>query len=281
MYSLKYCIAFVLTLSASLNVIGQSNNFKKAFEFGVFGGGAYYIGDINPSVHFVYSKPAYGGVFRYNLSKRHTFRVTGTYGEVYGDDANSSDPWQVNRNLNFQSKLFELAAGFEVCLLPYAINDMKNRFTPYFFYKLAWLRMNPTTSNVNGNEFELNDFGTEGQGSQLSDQRNYKLNQLSVPLGLGIKFNIVRRVAISLEYGIRMTFTDYMDDVSGDYVNTLSLIALKGSLAGDFSDPSLNNAGSITGANRGNPNNKDWYAFYGAMLTIKPWKYNVCNMFQQ
>ncbi|MFK8039130.1 MAG: DUF6089 family protein [Crocinitomicaceae bacterium] len=279
MYNVKYRIIFIFLLCFSLSLKAQSDNFKKAFEIGVFGGGGYYIGDLNPTTHFVYSKPAFGGIIRYNLSKRHSFRITGTYGEVYANDANSSDPWQVNRNLNFQSKLFEVAAGFEICLLRYAINDMKYRFTPYFFYEVAWLKMNPMTTNSNGNEALLNDFGTEGQGTELSSQRNYFRNQFTVPLGIGIKFNIVRRIAISLEYGIRKTFTDYMDDVSGNYVDlasvTNSLTAI------ELADPSLNNISSLPGTNRGNANNKDWYAFYGAMLTIKPWKYNVCSMFQQ
>ncbi len=279
MFKFKYLLLLV-TLISGICLTAQSNNFKKAFEVGIFGGGAYYIGDLNPNSHFVYSEPAFGGIIRYNLSKRHSFRLTGTYGTISANDANSSDPWQVNRNLNFQSKLYEVAAGFEICLMKYAINDMKNRFTPYFFYELAWLRMNPT-SNASNSEFALNDFGTEGQGTELSGRNNYLLNQISVPLGIGIKFNIVKRVALSLEYGIRMTFTDYMDDVSGDYVNAVSLSQLKGDLAVEFADPSLDGIGSVEGANRGNPNNKDWYAFYGAMLTIKPWKYNVCSMFQQ
>lgn len=266
----------------SVTCYAQSNNFKKAFEIGVFGGGAYYIGDLNPTSHFVASEPAFGGIIRYNLSKRHSFRLTGTYGTISADDANSSDPWQVNRNLNFSSNLLEVAAGFEICFLPYAINNMKrHRWTPYFFYELAWLRMNPTTSNINGNEVELSEFGTEGQGSPLSEENNYALNQLAVPLGIGVKFNIAKRIAMSLEYGIRMTFTDYLDDVSGDYVSQTDLTNLKGPLAASIADPSLNNVSRTVGYNRGNANNRDWYAFYGVMITFKPWKYNVCSMFQQ
>ena len=280
MLRLKYYL-FSFFLSVFVLSNAQSNNFKKAFEVGLFGGGSYYIGDLNPSTHFVGSKPAFGAIVRYNLSKRHSFRVTGSYGQISANDANSSDPWQVNRNLNFESKLYEVAAGFEICLLPYAINDMKNRFTPYFFYELAWLKMNPTTNNINGNEVLLSDFGTEGQGTELSDRKTYSLNQISVPLGVGIKFNIVKRVAISLEYGVRMTFTDYLDDVSGDYANQVAIANLRGPLAASIADPSLNNISSLPSANRGNPNNKDWYTFYGAMITIKPWKYNVCSMFQQ
>jgi len=83
---------------------------------------------------------------------------------------------------------------------------------------------------------------------------------------------------MSIEYGIRKTFTDYMDDVSGNYVDPDLLLAYNGSLAADLSDPSLGESTlSHAGFNRGNSSTKDWYAFYGIMITFNPFKYNVCR----
>ncbi|MFD1553776.1 hypothetical protein DNU06_09695 [Putridiphycobacter roseus] len=271
-FKLQITILFIMSVTL-LNA--QTDKFKKAFEFGFFGGGAYYIGDLNPTEHFVYSKPAGGIIMRYNLSTRHSMRFTATYGNVYGDDALSADDWQVNRNLNFSSDIYEVAAGFEICLKKYAINNMKYTFTPYLFYELAYFRMNPKTQ-YEGNDVFLHEIGTEGQGSDLSDKRSYSLNQLSVPLGVGFKFNLMKRVAVSFEYGIRVTFTDYLDDVSGNYVDNATFANLRGPIAAQLADPSLNGMSSIPGTARGNSNTKDWYAFYGAMITFKPWKYNVC-----
>lgn len=274
---LKLSITFLIILFVQINIFSQSDKFKRAFEIGVFGGGSYYIGDLNPSTHFKYSKPAGGAIVRYNLSTRHSMRFTASYGQVQGSDALSDDDWQVNRNLNFTSSIIEVAAGFEICLTKYAINNMRYRITPYLFYELAYFRMNPK-GTFNGNEVELKDFGTEGQGTELSDKRQYGINQISIPLGVGLKFNLAKRVAFSIEYGIRKTFTDYLDDVSGNYVDPVLLEQLSGPLAAQASDPSLNGISrQVSNANRGNPNNKDWYAFYGAMLTFKPWKYNVCS----
>ncbi len=274
MKQLKLQLTIILLVFSTL-AAAQTDKFKKAFEIGFFGGGSYYIGDLNPTKHFVYSKPAGGLIMRYNLSTRHSMRFTATYGNVYGDDALSSDQWQVNRNLNFNSDIYELAAGFEICLKKYAINNMRYTFTPYLFYELAYFRMNPKTS-FDGNEIFLQGIGTEGQGSTLSDKNNYSLNQISLPLGVGFKFNLMKRVAVSLEYGIRMTLTDYLDDVSGNYVNNTAFANLRGPMAAKLADPSLNGISNVPGAARGNSNTKDWYAFYGAMITFKPWKYNVC-----
>jgi len=264
-----------------LSFFGITNSFSQGYktssEFGFFGGGSYYIGDINPDKHFIYSKPAFGLIYRYNLTKRYSMRFTGTYGNVYGYDSDSRDKYQVQRNLNFKSTILELAFGMEVTMFNYNINNMKDPITPYFFYEIAFTKINPT-AEFNGEDYTLQNLGTEGQGTDLSDKNPYKLNQLTIPLGIGIKFNLRPRLAMSIEYGIRKTFTDYMDDVSGNYVDPDLLLAYNGSLAADLSDPSLGESTlSHAGFNRGNSSTKDWYAFYGIMITFNPFKYNVCR----
>ncbi|MFT5820994.1 MAG: hypothetical protein ACI8ZM_002242 [Crocinitomix sp.] len=255
-----------------------SQGFKTSAEVGFFGGGSYYIGDLNPSKHFVYSKLAYGGIFRYNLSTRHSLRFNVTYGNIYGEDSKSSDPYRVDRNLSFKTQVLEFAFGVELDLFRYRINDMKYPISPYFFYQLAYTRINPK-AELNGIDYALQPLATEGQGSGLTGTKNnrYKLNQFTVPLGIGLKFNLKKRIAISIEYGIRKTFTDYVDDVSGDYLDSDVITALNGPLAAEFSDRSLSE-GSKAGINRGTSLNKDWYSFYGIMLTFKPFKKDVCDM---
>lgn len=257
----------------------QSDRFRAAFEIGLMGGGAYYIGDLNPNTHFKYSDWAAGLIVRYNLSNRHSFRFTASYGNIYGDDSKSKDAYQINRNLSFYSDIIEIAAGFEIDLVKYRINDMKYPITPYFFYELAYFRMNPKVKDEFGNKIILQELGTEGQGTILNSKKQYSLNQISIPLGIGIKFNLKERLAISIEYGIRKTFTDYIDDVSGKYVNPLALQGVKGPLTAQLADPSLNHQSYFTeGLDRGNPRTKDWYSMYGLMITFKPWKRNICAM---
>ncbi len=257
----------------------QSDTFRAAFEMGIMGGGSYYIGDLNPKTHFKYSDWAGGLIVRYNLSNRHSFRMTASYGNIYGDDSKSKDAYQINRNLSFYSNIIEIAAGFEIDLVKYRINDMKYPISPYFFYEIAYFRMNPKVKDEFGNEIILQELGTEGQGTILNSKKPYNLNQISIPLGIGVKFNLKERLAISIEYGIRKTFTDYIDDVSGKYVNPLALQALKGPLASQLADPSLNHQSYFSeGMNRGNSRTKDWYSMYGLMITFKPWEINICAM---
>jgi len=260
-----------------LSGFSQSASFKRSFEFGAMGGGAYYVGDLN-NTHFKYSKPAFGLIMRYNLTRRYSFRMTASYGTVYGADSKSTSAYNVNRNLSFSSSLIEIAAGVELDLIQYRINDMKYPISLYFFYELAYFRMNPKGENPNGGDpIVLQELGTEGQGTVLNTNNQYSLNQIAIPFGLGLKFNLKKRVAVSFEYGIRKTYTDYLDDVSGKYVNPYLLSELKGPLAAQFADPSLNGQSyQRTGLDRGNPNTKDWYFMYGAMLTFNPWRNSVC-----
>lgn len=271
---MRHLFIFLL-LSVLGNSFAQSKTFRARFEMGVMGGGSYYIGDLNQGKHFSHSKPAFGAIVRYNLSTRASLRFTGTYGTVWGNDARSNDPYEVNRNLNFQSKIYELAFGVEIDVFKYRINDMKYPISPYFFYEIAYFRMDPKTE-FDGNEISLQTLGTEGQGTGLSSKRQYGLNQISLPVGIGVKINLAKRVAISFEYGVRKTFTDYLDDVSGNYVDPDLLRAENGPIAGSLSNPSLDGV-NRTGFNRGNSESKDWYVFYGAMITFKPFKRSICE----
>ena len=55
--------------------------------------------------------------------------------------------------------------------------------------------------------------------SEYPDNKPYKLTQLNVPLGVGIKYFVTENFAVSFEIVHRKTFTDYMDDVSNQYID--------------------------------------------------------------
>ncbi len=266
-------LAFLMISSFLMTISSYGQAYKTATEIGFFGGGSYYIGDLNSKKHVAYSQPAVGLVYRYNLSTRHSIRATAFYGKIKAADADAENQAQQMRNLSFESPVLEIAVGYELDLFHYRITDMKYPISPYFFYQVAYTRINPQT-NYQGNMVDLQPLGTEGQGTSQSSKSNYSLNQFTLPLGIGVKMNLRKGLAISLEYGIRKTFTDYLDDVSGNYVNRDVLRTENGPLAAELSNRSIDGS---TGLNRGNPVNKDWYAFYGVMLTFKPFNRNVCE----
>ena len=81
-----------------------------------------------------------------------------------------------------------------------------------------------------------------------------------------MKIPIDKKFTIGIEYGIRFTGTDYIDDCSTTYPDKLVLKNNNGEMAAYFSNPALQqNPGdelyntTLTGQQRGNSNNNDSY----------------------
>jgi hypothetical protein len=248
-------IYFLLLLSFS----GYAQIRKRTFaqrELGFYGGASYYIGDINPRQHFKASNPAAGIFFRYAKTYRYAFRFGLNYGRISGDDAVSSEADQKERNLNFRSDLYEANATAEFNFVEYRIGHDRYKFTMFVFAGLAGFYFDPKTS-VNGSEESLRLHLTEDQSGP------YPRLQVSIPFGVGLKWNIGEKCGLGIEWGPRMTFTDYLDDVRGRYPNSVGE-----SVGVDLTDRTLNGS-ALPGGMRGNPSTRDWYFYYGITLNIK------------
>lgn len=266
----QYLIYFLIAV-VSLTASAQRKN-KRSAEIGVFLGGSYYIGDLNPLGHFnQFTKPAGGLVFRYNINPRLAARANFLFGSIQGDDAYSNSQGAQQRNLNFKSPITEFSAQLEFNFLDYEIGNEKRKFSPYIFLGLAGFRFKPQ-GNIGGSWVDLQPLGTEGQGLDGgASKKKYKLIQLSIPFGVGIKANLSQRIGLSIEWGMRKTFTDYLDDVSTIYYDPVALAAARGGTAAALSDQSKGTDPNFSnvGRQRGDPTNKDWYSFAGFVLTIK------------
>jgi hypothetical protein len=259
---MKYCLYIILffgTLSSSLFSQTKKRNFRQ-HEVGVFLGGAYYIGDLNPRKHFNLTQPAAGVFYRFTPNYRYAFRGGINWGKIMGDDSQSDDADQLQRNLNFKSQIIEFNALAEFNFLEYRISNDKYKFTTFLFLGIDVFTHKPM-ANMGKYWVELQPMHTEGQS------KGYKLTQVAIPFGVGMKMNVSKKVGIGLEWGPRKTFTDYLDDVSGTYPDWQTAVAFnKHSQA--LSDRSKN-AGNNVNKQRGNPRTKDWYFFFGITLNIK------------
>lgn len=242
-------------------------------EIGVSFGTAYYLGDINPRKHFgTRLHSSFGGNYRINLDRRWALKFSLLQGSVEASDADSDDPWQQNRNLSFKNDFTEGSLVFELNFWEYEIGQGKkySPVSPYFFAGLAYYKMKPQ-GFFNSTWYELQPLGTEGQGTSY-DLKRYKTTGISVPFGVGVKVSVFKIVGFSLEWGMRKTWTDYFDDVSGIYPNEVVLEDQNGDLAVYFSDQSLSPQlanGTNNNVQRGDPGRKDWYAFAHATLSFR------------
>jgi hypothetical protein len=264
--SAKVRYLFILVFLFPTLSFSQRANNKSRSELGFLLGGSYYIGDLNQFGHFKNMGPAGGMIYRFNIHSRLALRFNAMYGSVRADDRDSRYSQLRNRNLNFKSDIWELGGGVEFNYWPFQIGHPRYKATAYLLVEFAVFHFNPKTT-YNGKEVILQKVGTEGQGSDLSSKNNYVRTQISLPIGLGCRFSLGKRMAISFEYGIRKTFTDYIDDVgSSSYVSSSALAALNGQLAADLGNKTINQ--SQYGA-RGDASTKDWYAFAGMSLTFR------------
>src|ERR1041384_2979206 len=69
----RLCIYLFCILFLAAGAQSKKRTFRQR-EIGMFAGGIYYLGDINPRTHFLYSQPALGAFFRYTTSYSYAFR---------------------------------------------------------------------------------------------------------------------------------------------------------------------------------------------------------------
>ncbi len=159
-----------------------------------------------------------GAFARYKLHKSFSVKFSLDYLRIEGDDKLSSNPARHARNLNFKNDMFDLSATGQIFF--FEDNDLgntyrfKNGFRAYVFAGLGCFYSNPKT--LDGN-VALRPLHTEGV--------RYSPVGINIPMGVGFYFTINKRHRIGYEFNYRTTFTDYLDDISGNYPSDPSLTA--------------------------------------------------------
>lgn len=243
------------------NWVYSQKSGQTDWEVGASIGWSWYNGEINQTQMFGrdYMHRMYGINLRRNLNQRWALRFEGNYSEVSGNDEISDNTFQRFRNLNFQSKIYEGAAMIEFNFLEFDALVKKYRFSPYSFIGLSMFSFNPETT-VEGNVYQLRDLQTEGV--------DYAKMSIGIPFGLGFKLALSNRIILSTDWGMRKTFTDYIDDVSDMYPEQGELSGL----AENLSDRSLQQSGpdgSNWGTQRGSVRTKDWFSIVKLTLAVR------------
>lgn len=282
---MKKALVLPLLFIFSIALMGQ-RDASKATELGITLGASNFMGDLGGSadigrtfvsdLDFPATRPAVGIYFRFNPNNRFGWRTNLFYTQVFGDDAlgNATDPAQpgwsrVYRNLSFRSNIVEVSTSLELNLLPYVAGSDRYRFTPYITAGIGGAYFDPRTE-YQGEWIRLQPLGTEGQGlTQFPVKEKYSQITMVFPIGAGIKYNFNEEWAMTFEISHRFSTSDYIDDVSGYYVDpnlfyqnydpaTADLVA---ALA-DRSNGEYPNK-TAAGEQRGDPSDFDGYTFIG------------------
>lgn len=262
----------LIIISLVFNFTSTAQQFKPNTEVGLILGTSYYLGDLN-TTHFNQSSATAGLVIRKNIDKRFVYKAEVMYLNLKSDERQSSDTIALDRGLHFRSPIYELSGQIEFNFLPYQSGNPLYTWTSFVYTGISIFSFNPQAENINGEWVDLQELGTEGQGTTTEFDGNtrskYSLIQFAIPIGGGLKIAVNENFNIVLEYGARKTFTDYLDDVSTTYagpnINGSWPVEMS-DLAQQMSDP---NGTHVKDEQRGNPDKKDWYSFAGITLSFK------------
>ena len=243
-------------------------SFGQFWEGGFYGGVSYYGGDISTqAVEFEELQPTVGLFARYNPKDALSLRISGGWGRVGSDMANTDSDFQyyeeaVLHNLHFRTDIVELSGVAEWNILGFDPYNLRKTFTPYLFAGISGFYFNPK-AEYQGEWVALQPLGTQGQGMDGFAPKYSRLN-IAIPVGLGVKFSINDLWNIGIDWGTRFTFTDFIDDVGGEYVSRAELLAGNGETAANLANRmgEFLNSEPVdvpTGTQRGNPNSMDTY----------------------
>ena len=271
-------VALFATLVLIISEIHSQSfyNFRRGRDIiATFGTGtSSYFGDLNNPGDIIDAKLNLNLGLQYYFTDRIAIRGEANYFRLSGDDAEADSEGRVVRNLSFRSDNLELnVVGIIQAFSNGTRFYQRPPFNLFGFAGLGVLYFNPkgevpvdgwggASLNESAGDFvALQPLQTEGV--------DYSRIAIVVPMGAGIKFKAGPFFNIGVEGSYRLTFTDYLDDVSSTYLlhSSLSSEPLRQALADRRHEleGNLPPLGAEEGQKRGNPNDNDGYF----MLNIK------------
>ena len=186
-------------------ILGISKLDAQIHEVGVFLGGSNYIGDVGRTDFVSPNQPAYGVMYRWNKSPRHSWRISYIQSKITGNDLDSNVPGRYKREYNFENNISEISAGLEFNFFDFNLHEFGFKLTPYVYSGLSYT-----------NYEEL--YFANGVARKDTDSHAFAL-----PMIIGIKTNITPNLILGIEVGSRYSFTDNLDGSNPKNNNLASL----------------------------------------------------------
>jgi len=227
-------IAFILFLLISTCFVKAQIN-----EVGLFAGGSNYIGDVGSMNYIDPGDLAFGALFKWNVSSRYSYRISAMIAPISAKDSDSDMASRVERGLEFKNTVSELSLGMEFNFFEFDLHDFDKPATPYIYSGISYFNYKNLFFN----------------GSSIVSSGNH--STFAIPIALGFKAKINRRIILGAEIGARYTFTDNLDG----------------------SNPVKAPSGG-TPVRFGNINSDDWYVFSGIVITYTFNRFPCYNCFE-
>lgn len=166
-------------------------------EIGVFLGGSNYIGDVGLTTYIAPNEPAFGLLYKWNKSPRHSYRFSYTQSKITSNDLDSNEASRNQRGYRFENDLKEVSLGLEFNFFDFNLHESSTKITPYVASGLNYFLTKYTLTNAKA------DLTVEG--------RTERRKSLAIPMIVGIKSKITPSFVLALETGARYTLTDNID----------------------------------------------------------------------
>jgi hypothetical protein len=258
---LLICITFTYTSYSQALLFGEKVKWEVGFNFGP----SFFMGDLGGNsgkgtnnikdINFEFTKFMKGAFVTAYPKNWIGVRLAVDYTYLEGDDAiinttGIDELWRKQRNLDFKTTVLEGYIALELfpTMFFYRNAEYEPRLRPYVMGGIGMFHFNPKGSitDASGNKtwYALQPLRLEGQGmAEYPASKPYKLTQMNIPFGAGLKYHISDRLNVSGEFLYRKTFTDYIDDVSQRYIDpanyTKYLPSSEAALAYKLSDKSV------------------------------------------
>jgi hypothetical protein len=179
-------------------------SFSQIYELGVSYGKSNFIGDVGDTRFINPIDDAFGGIFKWNRSARHSYRVSYIRSKLSANDLESNDPRRIERGYYFETPIDEFLVGMEFNFFDFDLHDYDIVFSPYIFSGISFTTFKDQlliNNVINSSENKSSTFG--------------------IPMILGLKYRFYDNYILSIELGARYTFSDKIDgnNVSDDYLN--------------------------------------------------------------
>lgn len=238
--------------------------------------GTNFLADFEPAL----TRPVLHIGARYKVLERLSAKSGFYFGWLAGDDQFTLDVYRNYRNIKVRTWLVEWNNQIEYSITKEKIGHRYNlrrvrglknlKINIYAFTGINAFLYIPQ-GQYNGTYVNLRSIGTEGQG-KIETRQKYSLISASIPIGFGFKYSLSRYYSVGFEYGVRKTFTDYLDDTSTTYADSEYFDT---DMEKFFADPSpkedfpARTTWTGAGAQRGDPTDKDLYMFAVISVSYK------------
>lgn len=206
--------------------------------------GTFFFGDVSSGVKTI--RWGTGLQYLYKISPNIALTTDVNYIRLVGDDNAVSSPKNTAsantyvRNLHMRNDVIEIGLHGRYEFFPtFDYFTKRKQLNGFATLGIGLLYTNPKAKDSTGAWRNLRTIHTENQ--------SYSTFTAYIPVSVGASYKINNHFDIEFEFGYRFTFTDYLDDAKGTYVDPANL---NSSDAIYFSNRSAQATDSYTGDKR-------------------------------